>query len=754
MKSRLVIALLLSFAVRTASGQTPAPPPLAPIAPVAPTNPAEVDLSRYVAQATRTSGPLKIDGHFDEAAWQGVAPIGDFTQYEPDAGKPPSEATEVRILYDSDNLYFAVRCHTRDPKQVLFSQMQRDADLNHEDSIQIFLDTFHDGQNAFFFQVNPLGARTDGVLRREGEELNTDWDGIWEAESSIDAGGWNAEIAIPFRTLRFPKSGPLVWGFNVKRKIPRLPEESFWTPMLRSYGYFGRYKVSRYGELRGLEGLTPGGHVQATPFLVGRRREPDFGLPGSKGDAGGDVKWNITSNVVADVTVNTDFAEAEADLQQFNVQRFKLFYPEKREFFLEGSNLFYFGDRIEPYDVPERFTFFFSRQIGLAEDGLQEIPILGGAKVSGKIGSTSVGFLDVMTDRTDFVASNRAEVREPRTNYSVLRVKQDVWKNSSIGLIGLSKDPSSGDSNRGAGMDWDLAFGKKLSTVGYVTRTATPGLDGRDSAYSGDIVYQGKHLRARTVYTDVGENFNPEMGFLTRLDIRKSQTDLGWILFPDALGIHKAILIGDFNHVTDHGGNLQSQVSKVEINLAARRSGGIAFLFYDNLENLYAPLVLARGVAIPPGHYRFKNLFTGLGSSANGPFGFTLWWDQGGYYNGDRLHRLVSLLWKGLPGLQISGNWDRQDIELPNAKLVKTIVSSYVTYSISPTLLTRAIVQWSDQDNFRGNFLFDWTYRPGSDIYLVYNDIEDLDDARRAQGFSPLGPGRTITLKVARRFDF
>lgn len=437
-----------------------------------------------------------------------------------------------------------------------------------------------------------------------------------------------------------------------------------------------------------------------------------------------------------------------------NLNRFKLFYPEKRQFFLESESLFYFGDRIEPYDVPEQFRFFFSRTIGLTEDGSQVIPILGGAKLSGKVKGWSLGLLNLTTDETRLIDGSGQRFTEPQTNYSVARVKRDLYPGSTIGVIGISKDPQGEDYNRGGGFDWFLRFGKHFSSTGFVAKTESPDLEGDDRAASADLLFLNKYVRIHQVYTDIGENFNPELGFITRVGIKKSQTDILSIFTPDKLGCHKLIALADLNHVLGQDGELQSQIRKAEINCIGKGGEGIAFIYNDNIENLQVPLNIYRNVVIPAGHYRFKNLFTGAGTNYSKKLGATVWWDQGGYYNGTRLRTLLSVAYKPIQGLVVVGSWDRNRVELDTGDFTTDIKALYVDWSLSTTLSARVLAQRNYNDSLRGNFLLDWTYRPGSHVYLVYNDTEDLFDARRDSLYSSIRPGKQVVLKLTRQFDF
>jgi len=756
MKSTLG-ALLLVVSALSAGAQEP--PPVNPLSQDGIPGETPGGMSGdYSVDIHRLSAEPQIDGKLDDAAWQEGNLLDNFTQIEPKNGQPATQKTEVRMGYDSRNLYFGVRCYDSEPDRMVGSSRRPDANLAADDTVTIVLDTFHDRRNGFLFSVNPVGAKTDALIRNEGEEVNADWDGLWDAVTVRDSQGWTAEIAIPFKTLRFSSGKDLQsWGFNVRRYVSRTQESSFWKPIPRRPGGLAPYSISDYGEISGLGNLgNSGGRYQFVPYAIGRNKREELDADRyDKADLGGDLKINLTSQLVADLTVHTDFAEVEADQQQINLERFKLFYPEQRQFFLEGANLFFFGDRPEPFAVPEKFYFFFSRQIGLAEDGRVVVPVIGGAKLAGRVGGTSIGFLNMSTEDTSYFNSRGTRIDEPRTNYTVLRLKQQIFGDSTVGLIGLNKEPEGDDHNRGLGVDWDLRFGKWFS-AGYVARTDTPDADDRDSAYSGDLVYKGKRIRLRHRYTNIGENFNPEIGFLTRSGIIKNHSNVFSTvnLDKDPLGIHKITLVADVNHITDQAGKLETQLSTYELGLASSRGEGVAFLYYDDLENLNLPLAIAKGAVIPAGSYRFRSLFTGISSGYTRKVGFTFWYHPGGYYGGDRLRTLLTMIIRPFPGLVIAPTYDRVKVDAPWGNFVTRIAQTSIEYSLSTTLSTRLTLQRQSGDNYRANFIIDWMYRPGSNLYLVYNDIEDLDDIRRNTGFSTLSPGRTFTLKATRRFDF
>ncbi|HSS51880.1 MAG TPA: DUF5916 domain-containing protein, partial [Thermoanaerobaculia bacterium] len=594
----------------------------------------------------------------------------------------------------------------------------------------------------------------DGIVRNEGEEQNLEWDGLWEVATSRDAQGWTAEIAIPFKTLRFSTKNPQVWGFNVFRYLARRKEESAWRPILKEWARLSRYKISEFGEIHGLQDQVPGGRYSFLPYALTRHRDQEVSGHSTQGSAGGDLKISLTSQLVADLTVKTDFAEAEADQEQVNLSRFKLFFPEKRQFFLEGASLFYFGDRITVFDPPEPFVFFFSRQIGLTLNGAVEVPVLGGAKISGKVGDVSVGMLNLATDRKDYVDDSGRRVVEPRTDYTVVRLKTDIYPRSTIGLIALDKDPTGPGYNQGLGMDWDLAFGSRLSSAGFVAQTQTPGLHGDDRAYSADLVYKGPVMRLGETYKDFEDNFNPEMGFLPRAGIKKSLTEGSWILVPDKGLLHQLSIITSLDHTTDQRGNLQTQIAFLDVGVLNRDRAGMAVVATDDIEVLDLPFEIFKGVVLPAGSYRFDHLFVGYASDYTRKLACTLWYDNGEFYDGRRLRTLVALVARPATGLSISASWDRSNVHLKEGDFITDLVQSTASYSFSSRLSTRLTMQWEKVDNLRANFLIDWIYRPDSHVFLVYNDIRDLDSLRRSTGFSPLDPGRSVTLKLSRRLDF
>lgn len=720
----------------------------------------EAPAARPVLQAARLAAPPTLDGRVDADEWAGAAVLGAFTQLEPQEGAPGSERTEVRLGYDTENLYVAARCWDSDPSAVVANNLTRDNEImTYEDTVEIILDTFHDRQNGFLFAVNPLGAQLDAIVRHEGEEVNLDWDGIWQSAAARDAEGWSAEIAIPFKTLRFPDVDEQTWGLNVGRFIARKREQSFWTPLSRSYGFWARYKISQFGEVTGLQGLEQAGRYHLKPYVLGgtRRDRGDLVLPEDEDgiEAGMDLKVQITSTLVGDLTVNTDFAEAEADAQQVNLTRFKLFFPEKRAFFLEGADLFYFGERPEPYKDPE-FAFFFSRRIGLSEEADQNIPLLAGAKLTGRVAGTGLGFLSATTDDARLLDVTGDLRTEPRTNYSVLRLKRDVLSKSTVGLMALNKEVSGegGGRHGGAGVDWDFAFGESLKIGGFVAGTETPGLEGDDWAAYSDVFYDSKLWRVRAAYAEIGEDFNPEMGFLTRAGVQRVRSAVTRNFWPEGPRVRQWFLVHYMDYVTDRDGRIETRLHWLETSVFFQGSSGIALKLYDQLEGLRVPFEIHPGVVVPAGSYRFNSLFFGFQTDYSKPVGGAGRLLAGELYDGDVLQLFGAVTVRPIEGLITETIYERTEVDLPAGRFTRHLASFYGTYSFSQALSVLTLIQWNRDEDARGKLVLNWLWRPGSNLYLIYDDTRDLTDSLTPVRGRLLPASRRFVAKVSYLFDF
>ncbi|MCP4660209.1 MAG: carbohydrate binding family 9 domain-containing protein [bacterium] len=684
------------------------------------------DAVQDAVEAPRLSTAPKIDGRLDEAVWQEAAPLGDLVQVEPDPGAPPTEKTEILIGYDEQKLYIGARCWYSEPQKITSVLKNRDADLLSEDAVKIVLDTFGDRKTAFFFAVNPVGAQIDGLIRSDGDDVNNSWDGIWYSATSRDDQGWTAELAIPFRTLRFPEAEEQTWGLNVMRSIIHKREYVVWQPAEVINPFLSIFKVSAAGRLTGLKQLKPGRSFEIKPYLLAEATRSDVAGDEQDFEAGVDVRKNLTSALTLDLTYNLDFAEAEADNQKVNLTRFPLFYPEKRDFFLEGSSIFYFGERRDLMRSAERI-FFFSRRIGLTEDGLHRIPVLGGAKISGELAGLNVGLLNLTTDELTYRDRDGVEHLEPRTNYTALRLQKNVLKGSTVGLMWLNKGVKGGEDNSGSGVDWNFALGKHVKTGGFLAQTSTPpGLEDDDRAGQADVVWDSKSLYASVSYADVGDDFNPEMGFFRRLGVREWRLHFAPVFRPKVWNLRGVWITDEYIHVTDQNGDLETERNLLMLEIAWNNYAMVALKHFSQTEVLTMPFEIRRGVIIPPGRYAFSSYFAGFQTAPGKPVLFFARIHTGDFWDGT-----FQILGGGLrlrpgPGLYSRIYYEQNDVELPVGDFIAELLSINVTYAVSPTLSGRALIEWQSDDNLNANIAVKWIYKPGAAVYLIYNEFRDL----------------------------
>ncbi len=679
-------------------------------------------------RAVRTAESVLLDGKLKDPAWQEAEVIHDLTQREPREGEPITESTEIRILYDDEYLYIGVVCTDSQPDRIVASEMRRDAPLEDDDYFEIYLDTYHDHRNSIYFVTNPLGARRDALIREEGSRINWDWDGLWYSKTQRDEHGWTVEIAIPFYTLRFKTAEVQTWGVNFGRHIARKREEAYWAPILRDLGFFGKYKISYFGNLTGLEDLKEGKRLHVMPYVIGGgiQEEEENSLSPS-GDLGLDLKYRLTSNITADVTINTDFAQVEADLEQFNLTRFSLFFPEKRGFFLEGADLFYVGEVFDPFEPPG-MRFFYSRTIGLSEDG-EEIPVMGGVRVTGKTGSYSLGILDMLTDRISYTVDEE-DVHIERMNHTIFRLKKDFLEKSTIGAMVLSLDSlDSSHYNRGAVFDVNLAFGQSFRAEGFLGKTYSPGLEGKDWAGNLDMNYSSDFFIGRLVYTDIGENFNSEMGYVPRADMRRFRADFGVGPRPKILNLRQSYFFVNLIYTENHSGQLESRSQSLGTFNIFQNGSNLYLGYVQSYEYLEEPFEIREDVFIPEGIYRFNSFSGFFWSDRSRKLSIRTNTYLGGFYNG-YLYRLnASGFMKFSKHLNVEFIYDYNNFDLPvdGGKFSTNIAATRIIYSFTPDLFAKAYLQYNDdEDVFRSNFLIRWIYKPGADIYFIYNETREV----------------------------
>jgi hypothetical protein len=696
---------------------------------------------RPAVSALAISEPIKMDGLLDDAAWQQADVATDFIQREPNPGQPATEPTEVRVVYTNSTLYVGIRALAADPSQIVGEEMQRDGALFRDDSVLVLLDTFNDDRNSYFFEVNPNGAFTDALVTDEGRDFNVQWDAVWRAAAQRIPEGWSAEMEIPFATLRFDP-GKDTWGLNIRRLIRHKNEEVFWASIPLQANLF---RVSLSGELTGIRGPEPGLNLRIKPFVVGSASElqtPAGKVSEEDGDIGLDIKWGITRTMTLDLTSNTDFAEVEVDDQQINLTRFSLFFPEKRDFFLENYGLFEFGFNTPgtPFLKP-----FFSRRIGISPFGTV-VPIDWGARLTGRAGPWSIGLLDVQTGTYD-LAPPFGE--QPEDNWGVVRIKHNFGQRSNVGFIATNRDQDEVGTNRVYGLDGNYKPNQNTTFAGFYTRSETdknilPGDAGDDWAGGAQALWQNPTKFFAFDFLQIGENYRPEAGFLLRSNIRRYVPRFTLTPRPATRGRirnYNFAVTGDI--ITDLDDETQTIEMSGNLFGVILQSGDEYNLFADyTLDRVPTPFFIGN-VLVPPGEYQFND--AGITYATNNARrlavnGFVL---AGRFYGGDRLSSSINVGVRASKYLRSDTTWSYNDIQLPNGTFNSHIIRQRIGLSFSPTLFTNTYIQYNDAAELLSlNLRFNWLYRPGADLFIVYNQNW------RAPSLSDLATGdREVILK-------
>ena len=675
-------------------------------------------------QASRVDRPPRLDGTLDDPAWQVATPITNFLQREPQEGQAPTEKTEVRILYDKHEVYFGVTCYDSDPKGIVATGLRRDVSQELDDYFEIVIDSSHDRRNAYVFQINPLGTQRDALIT---EEQRTDsstgdgdpgWDGVWTSEARITDQGWTATVSIPFSTLNFMQSHDVVWGINFKRFIRRKNEEDLWSGWRRVHG---TARISQAGELHGISDIGSGRLFIVKPYgLVGFTHLPDSaagtGLtPGTSAlyTGGVDVKLGLRSNLVANFTVNTDFADADVDTQQFNLTPYPLFFPEKRQFFLENAGIFNF-----PLGGDSGDLLFFSRQIGIDPITGIEVPVNAGAKVTGSLGKFELGVMDVDTRRLG---------PNPSANYAVMRAKRSLWGGSYIGVMGISKqsDNPVDDYNQTSGADTRLVFFKNLIVNAYAAQTRTPGVSSGQTNLGAGFTYQTNWLDLFAQHRKVGPNFNPEVGFLERADCICDYLDSNFKLRPKIRRVRELNFEGFIFHAPDTRHVLQTQewqgTFRVEFHNGSYSDDDIVDVFTQRLTE---PFNIYKSVFIPVGEYHWTRHQLTYGTSQSRRLIMSFFERFGTYYNGHLNEARVRATYRANERLSfaLGDQWNRFRLPIPGGDFDVVVGSFQTNYSFSRFLTLSSLIQVNTANDqaVSANIRLRWNYRPDSDLYVIY----------------------------------
>ncbi len=674
-------------------------------------------------RAVRILDAPTIDGAIDEAIWDQIEPISDFRQREPVDGGEPSERTEVRIGYDDDNLYFGLKLFDSEPDKIIATILEREGKVPFDDRVAIGLDTFNDDRNGYMFGMNVFGTQEDGQFTDEEINHGEDWkwEGVYRSEGRVTEDGWELEVAIPFTTIRFPANDPLVMGMVLYRSIRRKNEEVLW-PHIPQRFRAGFYQASQWADLEGLEGLQRGRNLEVKPFAIaGAQRFAEEPEADVLRDVGVDVKYSLTSNLTLDLTWNTDFAQVEADNAQVNLTRFSLFFPEKREFFLERAGEFTFGEA-------RSTEAFFSRRIGIGND------IMGGGRLTGQVGPFSIGLLNLQT---------RDEGVVPGANNAVARIRVDVLPRTTVGGIFTNLQNDAGH-NRVAGGDLAVRFwNSSFLTAWGANVWDSDDLPGSAFAGSADFALANDLWQVGAGYLDIGEGYLPELGLVRRGDQVRRKGNAGFTpRFEGSAWARQVSLTGEAMQIDGQDGNEQSAEIKVSTKLTLQSTDNVTIEGTRETEVLDETFFIRPDVGIPVGRYEFNRIGANLGTNPSRPLSGRLNLSTGDFYSGDRTQVGGSLQWATGPHLTLIGTLDRNKISLPleNGDFATTVMGLTVKAAANRKLFANALIQYDDvSETLQANVRIDWIHTPGSDLFLVLDtgyltgDLLDPHETRWAR---------------------
>jgi len=662
---------------------------------------------------------IRIDGLLDEPLWQESQAASGLIQQEPSVGKPALAQTFVHVAFDDKNLYIAALLNDPNPEQIRGDERQRDALLDRSDAFAVLIDSYHDHQNGFFFETNPLAARSDALVSQEGAQINRDWDANWEVAAARIDKGWSLEMRIPFETLRFRAGPSQTWGMQFQRRVPHLKEVSFWNPLSSEQTLF---EVSRAGHVTGIEVAEGPRPLSLKPYAKGSRlwdRQADGDPTEIDSDAGMDIRYQLQRNMAFDFTYNTDFAETEVDRFAVNLTRFPLFFPEKREFFLEGKSYYDFG-------LPGRVQPFFSRRIGLKNR--EAIPIFIGGKLSGKQGPYGIGALLMETEEKG---------DDPAERFGVLRLSRDIGLRSNLGLIGTTRDAEDGPGNTTLGFDTTIAPHPNLIADAFWVQSDDEESHTKGKTHFGEIQWRDPFWRIKMNHLFIEKSFLPKLGFVQRPDPDQDEgldETVGYIDIRPPMESGPLREIGlktEMTYQRDTHGNFlyQSNYNRIQANF---RSGDFILISVDpQRERLPEDFDIRRGITISAGTYTYTHtniiFITDTRRSLSGLISL-LW---GGFYEGQKTSWDFNLTAAPAEGLKIGAGIEINQVRLPQGDFTAQILSGEIAWSLTNRLLIQGLAQWDQEDkSIAANLRLSWEYRKNSRLFFIVNPSRrDRDDA-------------------------
>ena len=737
---------------------------------------------RSTIRAIKLAEPLRLDGALDDAVYTTSPGFGGLLQTAPRYGEPSTVKTDIWVMFDQDYIYVSARCwDPAPPGKWIANELRRDTNqMRNNDHFGVGFDTFYDRRSGYMFYANPIGGFADYSVVDEGMP-NSDWNPVWSSRTGRFDGGWTVEMAIPFKSLRYISGPDQIWGIQFRRSIRHKNEWTYWTPVPRNMqGPQALNRVSAFGTVVGLDLPPAGRNIEIKPYALGRMTTDRLQQPATSndrdGDVGGDLKYGVTANLTADLTVNTDFAQVEIDEQQVNLTRFNLFLPEKREFFLEGRGLFDFGrggsgagggsgipgagfggTSDQPY-------MFYSRRIGLNRGRV--VPIDVGGRLTGKIGAWGVGAMNLQT-------GDEAVSASPATNFTVVRVKRDILRRSTIGAMVTNRNQSSvtpRGTNQAYGVDAALGFYQNVSVGAYYARTETTGLTGDNESYQGKFDWVPDRYGIRAEVLKVGKDYNPEVGFLRRTDFTRSFASARFSPRPSRMrAVRKFTYEGVVEYFENGAGAVESRQQTGRFNAEFDNSDVLNVEANANYDLLVVPFAPAPGVSIARGGYHYNDVAVtysmGQQRRLSGNVGLQL----GQYYNGTiRALSFTQGRFSILKQLSVEPRVSINRIELhpttqsprggdpglPSASFTTRLFGARTDYGFSPRMFASALLQYSSADRtFSSNVRFRWEYRPGSEFFVVWTDEQDTHPLEPARGRIAL-KNRAFVVKVTRLFRF
>lgn len=675
-------------------------------------------------KAVKVNDTPVIDGLLNDAVWQKGIPISDFWQQEPVPGNNPSLRTELRIIYDNENLYVGVMCYDDEPNKIIAREMKWDGFISADDNVKIIFDTFNDDRSAYWFGTNPLGAQNDALLTGfEMKDFNEDWDGVWEVECAITENGWSAEFRFPFSTFKFHDRPEQVWGFNILRGIRRNNEEVQWTSVGKNLGFL---KIAEAGDLSGIENIKRGNPIYLMPYFS---TGAQF-VKGNKkylAEPGLDIKYGLTETLSLDVTFNTDFAQVESDRARINLTRFPLFFPEKREFFLEGRKTF-------DFNLGGNNNLFYSRRIGISRN--QEIPIIGGAKLVGRVGDFELGFIDMQTAEKG---------GEPTTNYGTVRAKYDLLNSSYAGFMVTNK-LTSNKTQTSFGGDFHFSFNDFLGDKNLVIHASAAKSDLQNSnknSWAGNfyVDYPNDLIDTYLGYRFIQSEFNPEVGFVSRRGYQQLVYDLEISPRINSGGIKKLKFEPlESSMIYSGNGTLQSAefaVSPFGIEFESGDEIGIGI--HRTFDRPEEDFEIFDTTKVKAGSYWYTTYGIGFESSPMRNIYGEVDFITGGYYNGSRSELEGNVTFTLNKNLTVGGDFTYNHIKINNSTLNTNEFGGRIGYTFSKHVNSSVFAQWNNEQNEMNiNYRFNWKPKIGSDLYIVVNQLLSTENKIRSKDITVL----------------